>query len=433
MKEKMGKTLLSKLSALVLAVALCMGMITPAYADVVTGNEANPAEAAITKVLQMPTGTAIPATTFTFEFESLTVDGVAGTSTNMPAILDKTISYDGSEALFAEGVIDDGTTKTAIKQTLNILDGVTWPHAGVYEYSITETDASVTGMTYSPAKYKLIVYVANGTGDSLYVAAVGAELIIEDTPGQIIDSEGKVDPEPGPGGTEVIGDYSQMIFTNTYVKKGDGDPTVYANQVLNINKTVAGTYGDKTMYFDYTLTVTKTAFEPAGTTYKAFVVADVSGAPTVVTSTDNAASGSIKTDATWGDYIEVVSGAPITIKLKHGQALAFNDLTVGASYTAVETGKADYIATAVVVEDSGTPDSLDAVTPGTNLSTGLRVIGENANSAAFTNTYKLITPTGIIIDNLPFIMLALVAVGTLATYVLVKSRKRKALQNRENS
>ena len=60
---------------LALAIVLCFASITTAFAAQPQGTEANPAQAAITKLLKVPHGTAIPSTTFQFKVTPISVDG----------------------------------------------------------------------------------------------------------------------------------------------------------------------------------------------------------------------------------------------------------------------------------------------------------------------------------------------------------------------
>ena len=53
--------------------------------------------------------------------------------------------------------------------------------------------------------------------------------------------------------------------------------------------------------------------------------------------------------------------------------------------------------------------------------------GEGLNSTAFTNAYddNTITPTGIIINNLPFVLMVAIAGSGLALYVVSKRRSHQ--------
>jgi len=375
------------------------------------GTETTPAQAVITKTLQMPDGTATPAETFTFTLARKSVDGVAynATTNPMPAITNKTVAF---------AATDVGTTassiKTVSKETASLFTGIVWPHAGVYTYTVTETAGSTAGMTYSSGSYDISVYVANGTS-SLYIAAIGTTVVAVDHTGQTIGD--KTDPTTS---TTISGASSAMVFTNTYIQT----PTVVnptLGDALSVSKTVVGTYGDQSKYFGFTVSLTKAAFVSGTPTYKVYVM---NASNAVVTSTDNYAT--LQPADTYGVYINVTAGTPITINLKHGQRLAFMGLPVGTTYSVTEAGTPDYTPSASVVVNGGVP----AVTNGT-VSTALSIgsptaiiIGANTNSAAYTNTYKTVAPTGISLNNLPFIMMIGLAVIALAVFLIVKSRKR---------
>lgn len=86
----------------------------------------------------------------------------------------------------------------------------------------------------------------------------------------------------------------------------------------------------------------------------------------------------------------------------------FNDIDYGAKYIVTED---DY--TAIGYTASGEVENAAVVSDST------------ANAADVTNTYdddKDETKTGITMNNLPFIVLALVALGGLVAYVVVRRR-----------
>ena len=393
---------------LALTIAMCLGSMATAFAaGEITGTEAAPAQAAITKVLQMPEGTVTPASSFTFTVTSKSVNGNTGTPTNMPVIGSQTINFSSTDTGSATSGI-----KSITKETPNIFAGVTWPHAGEYVYTIAETAGSATDMTYSPATYEMTVYVKNGVTNPTtpYIYAIGTEIITADNSTQTVGT--KVDPTPLTG--------HGLLFTNTYIETPTVvDPTL--SDALSISKTVAGDYGDQTKYFPFTVTLNKPSLVASTPTYKVYVMEGT----TVVTPTSANYAGTISTD-TYGSYITVTAGTPININLKHGQRLAFIGMHVGTTYSVTEAAATDYTPSASVVVNGGSA----AVTNGT-VNTALSIgsptaiiLYANANSAAFTNTYKNVTPTGIALNNLPFIMIIVLALGAFAAFIVVKSRKR---------
>lgn len=89
-------------------------------------------------------------------------------------------------------------------------------------------------------------------------------------------------------------------------------------------------------------------------------------------------------------------------------------MPAGTKYTLTETEETDYTASYVI--DSGTSTSSNQ--------TNQVTIGNAASTVAFTNTYddNSVTPTGIIINNLPFVLMVVIAGSGLALYVVSKRR-----------
>jgi hypothetical protein len=165
--------------------------------------------------------------------------------------------------------------------------------------------------------------------------------------------------------------------------------------------------------------------------YKAYVVeADESGAYSVVTASEN---GAISGSDTNGSYLEFASGTPVTFSLKAGQYLVFIDTPVGTSYAIEEMGAAAYTPSATVVyngaafgtEVKGAKGEALALPTGFNdPEIDALYVGEAANSADFINDNDTTTPTGLDLNDLPFIGMIVLAMAALAAYVVVKTRKR---------
>lgn len=410
------------LSLLIVAM-MCFAGTTTAFAaegTPIIGDEDNPVEASINAVLQMPDGTTSPNATFQFNVTKKSVDesddaeDLAVMPTVGPVSID--LSSGTSSLPVADGV------KTVYKESGNIFAGANWPYAGVYVYTVTQQSGTYTvntgeTMSYSDASYDLVVYVENGD-NGLYISAIGAKVV---TPVDSSEQEqgDKVDPRPG-GDPDVPDDYSKMIFLNTFIKQSVG--TAADDSALAISKTVKGYLANKEKYFNFTLTVNKPTLIADAQKYKVFVIDSSTG--DVETSADNLVSGgSIKTD-TFGDYIEITSGASATLKLKHNQTLSFIDTHVGATYEVTEAADADYIPSVTVIENGGEPTNSQGLI-NSPLSIETKTIGDSGvNSAAFTNTRETVTPTGISIDNLPFILMLILAAGAVAAFIIVNSRKR---------
>jgi len=446
-EKKMRKktNLLKLLACAALALALCFGAVLPAMAakeyPVSEGTEASPAEAKITKILKMPVGTNTPAFTFTFEFEAISVDDedYDDVTPNMPSIADKTVTFAATDTGDT-----DGGTKTVWLESGNIVApaglSFTWPHAGIYVYNVTEkqsvnvTPTAEETLIFSQAEYEVTVYVANKTGGGLYVQYIEAKIVTKDAANSEADEGDKVDPTPGGGEDD---EYSQMIFTNYYAKTNGKvnpetpDPVTMDDTVFRLGKTVAGPGANLSKYFPFEVKVTKpevTVEDPQ--IYKAYVVEASSIVSPI--GTEITASANVKTDSKGKQYIEFTSGATaLTVNLKHGQKLVFMDLHVGSTIEVNEPAAAGYHP-----KYSLTLNGVDKTPAGTAANPGAvqalaiaaSYIGEGKNKVDYTNTRPDYTPTGIAVDNLPYVVLIGLALAALASFGAVKLRKR-AKQN----
>jgi hypothetical protein len=418
---------------------MCLSIAAPAFAASTDPAVATNA-AGITKKLEVPFGTTIP-TNLRYEFTIARVseDGLPPTAA-MPRLgvpLDAntgtaSIAFDGTQRL----VGTTGDVTTYVKETPSLLAGVTWPHAGVYEYQIVETANTYSPslvspkeeLVYSRAVYTILVYVRDVSG-VLTVTHVGALKTTDDN-GTVIPPANQVKVDPTPGGTPGIpNDYSKMIFVNSYVKTNGGtDPQNPNHRTLSISKLVTGSFADKSKYFTFNITVTKPSLVPGtpATIYNAYVIDTTTNL--VVTSSANY-SGLIGA----GGLIAFPSGVAQTVNLKHGQALVFTNTHVGASYTITEIGNAAYIPSARVTV-AGVQGPVVSAAKGANLvlptvTQGTLYVGETAaNRADFTNDSGDINPTGISVDNMPYVLLISSAMAGLVGFVVLNARKQNSLE-----
>ncbi|HMM06744.1 MAG TPA: FctA domain-containing protein [Clostridiales bacterium] len=400
---------------LALTAILCLGSFTPVFA---AGNPIAGDKATIKKSLQMLEGTPTPDATFTFTFEKISLNGQSNQPArdNMPNISPQNITFAASD-----GGDIAGFSKTVSKESGNFFAGVAFPSPGVYIYILTETadtypiaDPNLETMNYSGAVYEITAYVENGaTGPEL--KHISAVINKRDFSNGVTEGKGdKVDPTPGS---------STLVFTNTYMKiPGGGTPQ---DGALAISKTVSGEYADMDKYFEFTIRTSVEKNIQTGTaTYKAYLLED----NTVITPTAQNGAFQIEHDGS-NDYIVVTAGSNLSIQLKHNQKLVFTDIPIGASYEAIETATANYAPSIALMVD-GTPNAVPNSTVGIKLSTSERIIGEDTNSAVFTNTFDTsITPTGISLNDLPFIMMIALAIGALVLFVIVKSRRKSDVKN----
>ncbi|MCL2775514.1 MAG: hypothetical protein FWD71_19550 [Oscillospiraceae bacterium] len=465
---KKSKVLLSCL----LAFILFLGCIMPVFAEGAGGSgPISGGASAITKILQMPIGTTTPDAAFEFGVTAVSADGVDAiyddsdeTKINMPGLMpeiaDVTIDY---SSLVGKKTTTktDGDIKSVIIESDNIFATTTFLHAGVYVYEITEktpaddqyneTDGKET-MEYSGAKYTLNVYVKEGTGanaGTYYIFAIGTIITDKDNEDQTEDF--KVDSSPRDPSTS--GDYSDMIFTNTYTKTNTGtDPTDPAQATLYISKTVSGDYSSDTVYFNFNLTVYAPSSVSQNLTpsvYKAYIVDDVAGTLTVVnaatlkdTTKNNVKGTGVAEINEDKNYISITQGEQIEFSLKHNQRLVFLDTPVGTHYEVEEAGTAEYTPTVTVFYNGNSNVSPGFVQKGSSGSplaipqdskvTDTLYVGESASSAKFDNNRNDVTPTGINISDLPFIGMIILAIGALTGYIVYKYRKTRKNGNIKN-
>lgn len=387
------KKLLAILLVIAMATMLCVSAFAEPAGPNVTGTEESQAAAAITKELKMPVGTNTPAATFSFHFD--------GT----PSIADQSVTFTA-----ADTGSDSGDVKTVYKTTGNFVpSAASFGHAGRYEYTVTETANTYTAadtekMTYSQAEYKVTIDVANGAKDGdLYIKNVAVQQIKEDD-GTASPTNDKVDPSV-PGADDTDG--NAFKFSNIYVKTAEEDDTDTTDPEnpkdpnpendgtgLYVAKVVSGDMGDKTKAFTFNVKVTAPSLSS-----KAGYTAEI---------VDVNESGKVLRTLTF------TSGTAKTVELADGQRLIFNDLDIGAAFEVSESAAEGY--TAVV---SGTGTVAEGVSTGR--------VAEASDNVTVTNTSNddSTTPTGILMNNLPYIILLLLVVGGLTGYIVSKRRREQ--------
>lgn len=348
------------LMAGVLTTGLCVSSMGAFAEDV--PHISDTGKVTIEKTLEMAEGITVPAAGFEFSIESSTPDA--------PELSINTISYDSETPV---GDLVGG--KYAIGQsTVLDLNTADWKHAGKYVYTIKETSGTYPvsvdeSMIYDTNEYELYVYVTNTDDGGLKVSHVTAE-----------DSSNHKQEE--------------INFTNTYTKRGG---SVDSASSLVISKSTEGDLADKTKEFEFKIILTKAATESAD-----------------VTDVEAKLNGEVKT---------VKYGEEFTFNLKDGGTLVFENLPAGTRYTVTEVGAQDgYTPTYELVENGKAPVSSETVGEANDLTVNNALVGEKTNSVEFTNTYEDMVITGVILNNLPFIILIAVAIAGIAGYVAVRRK-----------
>lgn len=368
-----------KVLAVVAAGAMTMGMAMPTFA----ADAGKTTEAWITKTYNTEVGKAEK-----FSFTAEQVKTGTGIITTDAAVTMPEISFIDTEI---------GTTSRRGQITFP-----TYPEAGKYEYTVTETQtvdpAVVDGehekMIMSKAEYTMDVYVTDGaTGKEISNIVVNK---VKDDAGQT--ATGKVD----------IGNTSTNTFnfTNTYVQEaGTGtdpinpgpDYTTYGSlDVSKIIKTDAADTADTNKEFEFTANFTF----PNGT--------------------DGTTLGA---KATIGDSTTSITGTSHTFNLKHGQNVKFTGLPVGTKISVTESATPNYKGSAEVVINNGTKEAVAETKYNEALTVSDKTLGQNKNTVDVTNTYNYVPATGIIMNTLPYVLMIALCGVALIAFVGFKRRR----------
>ena len=420
---------MNRKSKIVLALILVIVLFTSVLAPVASAYPFP--RAAITKMLKVPIGTTPPSGTFQYVITPVSVNDIP--TQLPPAIPNVTIAVPTAQGNCYCIPACPADVVHYYMESAEFFNTVTWPRAGIYEYTIRETANTLTlpageNMNYSLASYKVRVHVRENllTG-ALSIYTIAAYRTIEDD-GTATQGEVKVDPTPG--GDRQTYFYSQLAFTNVYTKHTGGGGIDPVNRyTLGVTKTVAGNYASSAQYFDYTMTVNRPSLVTEPTTiFKVYVVENGIGLTNIVANGLAQAGSDVG-----GAYANIASGAQFEFKLKANQRLSFTNTYVGSNYQITETGIAGYIPS-VVITTNNTAGSILTGTLGSDLAVPASTVyltnplvgeGTNANRAAFTNTNDGIDEMGLNFSDLPFYGLILLALAGIVVLTVIKARSRK--------
>lgn len=406
----MKKTFLKKLVTASIAAITALSVFrgVPTFADdndvaTAKANGETSAKVAINKVLNIAEGITTPEATFTFTFTPKT-----GTSSNGAPY--ETIS-DSNGKIAAKNVVYSKSdllqpNQTSIKKdTGNIFESVTYTHAGEYVYTVAETQnvgwaqilknsVPIDSMTYDNRSYEMHVIVKNKQSSGVYISSVYFKLVSTSSTAKVKPSEkGEL--------------YKYDLFVNTYRKNAGkitnpNEPTPNKPKPENFNpgakslvikKLVEGDSADKTKDFTFKLTFTKASTDDQGT----FV-------------------GQVGSTS-----YTFENGKEKTITLHHDQSLVFDNLPAGTRYKLVESGSQGYKATASYNENGVIRNQTG--TASADFTQTSILVGEKTNDNTITNSLPNVTPTGLLIDNLPFILM--IGLG-LAGFVVLSKKRRQA-------
>lgn len=431
-----NKKIVKKLFAGVMAFSLCLGACLGTSAVAVAAPEDN-ATVVLTKELKIANGIQTPETTFTFNFEQSTTGQYTGADDTKYDVATDAAKINPVNLKFTQG--EDNASGTIVKESTNIFaDGrYEFPHAGVYKFIVSEVQGAEKidngkgegTMTYDTNRYIMFVSVKNDGNGGLTVDNVIVQPEDPENPGE----PGGAKQDAGPGtdengnaipeepstiegdDTNVAGTGNDFRFVNTYTKVTGGedpdpvipdepdDPTTSA---LIVQKNVVGDSADLTQKFDFAITLT---------------VPETAAVETVTAYTVDKDGKVVESDIT------ITSGEKYEFQLAHNEYLGFKSLPAGTTYDVEETGAANYTGAIVTTTNKVESAQINAPAKAENVKVEQAVVGEEVgtNNAIVTNTHddESTTPTGIIVNNLPYVALIIVAI--IGCVVVVASRKRR--------
>mgnify|MGYP002770535554 FL=1 len=160
--------------------------------------------------------------------------------------------------------------------------------------------------------------------------------------------------------------------------KSDNFPNTYKAGELDVSKTVTGNLGDKNKYFEFKVTLTG----EEGKTYRD------SYAVTGGSNTENPSTIKI--------------GEETTFLLKHGDTITIANLPYGVTYTVTETAAEGY-----TTEKTGDTGKINAAD----------------QAAEFTNNKAGSIDTGVVLNNMPYILVLAVLAAGVAVFIIRKRRE----------
>jgi hypothetical protein len=237
----------------------------------------------------------------------------------------------------------------------------------VFEVEGNTTPFPLSQMLYSAAEYELSVSVSSdsATGE---LSVTDAKIIVL-----------AADSSEQELGTSLDDGF---IFTNSYWRSTTGtqeDPVA-----LRVSKTTEGEFADLSLLFDFDIILTPAAFTAEDATFALGKIYDADG---------NQLGSDI-------EFVNNSDGRQQHIQMGHGHKLVFESLVIGTGFEVVERAVQDFRASLSLVVNGQTVGASSDAEYETELSTGVHLIGQDRNYAAFTNVHRGIpVPTGLLLGG----------------------------------
>ncbi len=378
---------MKKILGVVLSLAMAAMMSVTAFAEEPEQTEAFDINSVgISKILKVADGIDISnINKFDFSFT-----GVDGTNTVASEAGDKNVSITVGEPSngLAVGTLTFGEIFGDVSN---------YKHAGEYVYNVKETTKGFSSsdansekeLTVDSSEYKVRLFVANepdgeGVSYSKIIVEKGDEKV-DPTIREITITE---DPD-----THSTVTASGANFINTYKElvKGDSD-----SPVLKVEKLITGKYSDKTMNFSVSVV---------------FTIPDTATKEDV----EAVSKGSNRVRIAWQG-----KKGTFTTDLSDSESIVFTKIPAGTTFIVKETQDENYKSK--ITGFVANPDNDYVV--GDREENGAGPIVEKDNNVTIENNSDTTVPTGIAINNLPYIALVTVAVAGLAFFVIKKVARK---------
>ena len=410
----MKKKSLQKISRLFASAALVGTMCLGSVASVNAANgepnkwtESQEAKAAITVEYKMGKSVDTPANTVSFVFDKVNgpvqksdMPDITVADVNFPAKVDEVLASDSNDIKVLRKQSDNFLE--SFKTAMDTSDVMT---TGEYQYTVHSTSSvsknkDADEFKASDAVYNLNIFVAQNSQGKLYIKGLGITQKFDD--GGSAGSSTKIDGTPGNGTGSTEGDFSALKFVNVYTAKAGNtdpdtkpDPDKKDTYAFKVSNTTEGNT-DEAGNFTYTMTVNKpTGFSTKDNTFVYYV------------------NGKEKT----GTY-----GTALEFTLDNAQNMMIKSCYAGSTVSVNQAGRANWTATAVQMFDGKAEAQLSAAMGKDLAASG--ILGQKENKVDYTNTYKDIAVTGIIVNNFPFIIMIGMAIVAFAGIVVMNSKKR---------
>ncbi|MCL2438581.1 MAG: Ig-like domain-containing protein [Coriobacteriia bacterium] len=391
-------------------VAVTGGAMTGSYAHIF--RTAPMAQSGLfTKTLEMPEGTTVPSPSFDFNFvpRQIELDDNPIVESRPTSEFEnlitgpQAIELDASEATTASGTV----TLVGELDLWALLDGLTFPGAGVFVWDVYEVEessdtVSPSYMTYDNTRFQIRAWV---TRYGLEFIAIHELNYVEGnwTAGDKIDDGG-------------------INFFNFY-RRITGNTTDPSNNAFEVSKDVLGEFADLTALFEFTLTLRAHTLAPITDTV---LVGDIDSLDIpphlfILGIVDRSGSPVSRAVTITGND----SLFTLNFQLAHGEKLIIPTLPAGTTFNVIEAAHSDFAPSVNVYVGGSRVHSATAV-PNTVLGTEDRILTDTGRNAAdFVNTHQFSPPAGLVIANLHFFFPALAA---LLIGALLIARRRKTIE-----